>query len=152
MSTIMRRAMGQAMRREMTREMSRAMSRIMPRAILLCLCLTVLLTSLALAQRPVNPRLLAARWPAQWIAAPTTPPFDYGVYHFRKTLELPAAPGRFLIHISADNRYRLFVNGRFVAAGPPQSDLRNWRFNTIDLGPYLKAGRNVLRSEEHTSE
>ena len=122
--------------------MSRVIGRVMPKAILLCL--PVVLTSLALAQSPVNQHLLAARWPAQWIAAPATPPFDYGVYHFRKTLELPAAPGRFLVHVSADNRYRLFVNGRFVAAGPPQSDLWNWRFNTIDLGPYLKAGRNVL--------
>jgi hypothetical protein len=92
----------------------------------------------------VNPRLLAARWPAQWIAAPGTPPFDYGVYHFRKSLDLPEAPGHFVVHVSADNRYRLFVNGQSVAAGPPQSDLRNWRFNTVDLGPYLKAGRNVL--------
>jgi len=108
------------------------------------LCLTVLLTSPAFAQAPVNPRLLAGRWPAQWIAAPGTPPFDYGVYHFRKSFELPEVPGRFLVHVSADNRYRLFVNGRSVAAGPPQSDLRNWRFNSIDLGPYLRAGRNVL--------
>ena len=108
------------------------------------LWLTVLLTYPALAQAPVNPRLLAASWPARWIAAPQTPPFDYGVYHFRKSLDLPDAPRRFVVHVSADNRYRLFVNGRSVAAGPPQSDLRNWRFNTIDLGPYLKAGRNVL--------
>jgi hypothetical protein len=57
---------------------------------------------------------------------------------------LPEAPGHFVVHVSADNRYRLFVNGQSVAAGPPQSDLRNWRFNTVDLGPYLKAGRNVL--------
>jgi alpha-L-rhamnosidase len=108
------------------------------------LWLTLLLTSPALAQAPVNPRLLAQKWPAQWIAVPGAPPFDYGVYHFRKSLDLPEAPGRFLVHVSADNRYRLFVNGRSVAAGPPQSDLRNWRFNSIDLGPYLRAGRNVL--------
>ena len=108
------------------------------------LWLTAVLISPALAQAPVNPRLLAARWPAQWIAAPGTPPFDYGVYHFRKSFDLGDVPGHFVVHVSADNRYRLFVNGRSVAAGPPQSDLRNWRFNTIDLGPYLKAGRNVL--------
>jgi hypothetical protein len=108
------------------------------------LLLTALLASLAFAHDALSPRLLSERWAAQWIAAPGTPPFDYGVYHFRKTLELPGAPGRFLVHVSADNRYRLFVNGRFVAAGPPQSDLRNWHFNTINLGPYLRAGRNVL--------
>jgi hypothetical protein len=108
------------------------------------LWLPIFLISSALAQAPVNPRLLAARWPAQWIAAPQTPPFDYGVYHFRKSFDLREAPGHFVVYVSADNRYRLFVNGRPVAAGPPQSDLRNWRFNSIDLGLYLKAGQNVL--------
>ena len=88
MSTTMRKAMGQAM----TQAMSRVIGRVMPKAILLCL--PVVLTSLALAQSPVNPRLLAARWPAQWIAAPATPPFEYGVYHFRKSFELPEVPGQ----------------------------------------------------------
>jgi alpha-L-rhamnosidase len=99
---------------------------------------------LAAAQPPVNPVLLKERWPASWIAAAGTPPFDYGVYHFRKTFDLPSRPASFRIHVSADNRYRLFVNGQFVAAGPAQNDLRNWRFETVDLAPYLKPGRNVL--------
>jgi hypothetical protein len=53
-------------------------------------------------------------------------------------------PASFVVPVSADNRYRLFVNGHFVAAGPAQSDLRNWRFETIDLAPHLKAPPNVL--------
>ena len=93
---------------------------------------------------PVNQRLLSANWPAQWIAAPGAPPFDYGVYHFRRSFDLAERPAQFVVHISADNRYRLFVNGQFAAAGPAQSDLRNWRFETVNLSPLLKPGRNVI--------
>jgi alpha-L-rhamnosidase len=92
----------------------------------------------------VNPALRTQRWPAFWIAHAGASPFAYGVYHFRKSFDLPSKPATFVVHISADNRYRLFVNGEFAAAGPAQSDLRNWRFESVDLSPHLKAGRNVL--------
>jgi hypothetical protein len=92
----------------------------------------------------VNPALLERPWPAYWIAHPTASPTDFGVYHFRKAFTLAARPEHFIVHISADNRYRLFANGRSVSTGPAQSDLLNWRFETVDLAPYLQAGNNVL--------
>jgi hypothetical protein len=33
------------------------------------------------------------------------------VYHFRRTFELQARPSFFVIHVTGDNRYQLFVNG-----------------------------------------
>jgi len=95
-------------------------------------------------QTRIDPLLLSERWPASWIAPAGAAPFEYGVYHFRRTFELAQRPATFVVHVSADNRYRLFVNGEFVAAGPAQSDLRNWRFETIDLAPHLKAGPNLV--------
>jgi hypothetical protein len=94
--------------------------------------------------RTVNPDLLAKTWPARWIAAPGAQPFSYGVYHFRKTFDLPAAPSRFIVHVTGDNRYQLFVNGTRVVWGPARGDLNHWRFETMDLAPHLKAGRNAL--------
>ena len=70
--------------------------------------------------------------------------FDYGVYHFRKTLHLPEKPAHFVVHVSADNRYELFVNGRRVSTGPARGDLFHWRYETLDLAPYLASGRTVL--------
>jgi hypothetical protein len=81
---------------------------------------------------------------ARWIAHPTAPGEEYGVFHFRRTLELAAAPERFVVHVSADNRYRFFVNGRQVSSGPQRADLMNWRYETVDLAPHLRPGRNVL--------
>ena len=59
------------------------------------------------------PALLSATtWNARWIAPPDRSPYDYGVYHFRRAFDLSAKPSSFVVHVSADNRYQLFVNGR----------------------------------------
>jgi hypothetical protein len=88
--------------------------------------------------------LLTKRWPAQWITAHGADPFGFGVYHFRRTLDLDARPQRFVVHVTADNRYQLWVNGSRVVWGPARGDLNHWRYETIDLAPHLRAGRNVL--------
>ena len=83
-------------------------------------------------------------WTAKWIAAPDIPGTSAGVFHFRKTLHLDSKPARFVVRVSADNRYRLFVNGTSVAVGPARGDLLHWRYETVDLAPFLKAGDNVV--------
>ena len=97
-----------------------------------------------LLQTGIAPRILDNYWKARWLVCPGESPTQYGVYHFRKTFELAEIPGSFVVHVSADNRYRLFVNGTPVCSGPARSDLMNWNFETIDLSPYLKKGKNVL--------
>lgn len=91
-----------------------------------------------------NPALLAQRWPARWIAPPGVPLSEYGVYLFRKTFSLPARPEKFVVHLSADNRYRLFVNGAPVGDGPQRGDVMRWHYDSVDLAPYLRSGDNVL--------
>ena len=88
--------------------------------------------------------LLTRAWSASWITHPEGPQKEFGVFHFRKTLMLDSAPQRFVIHVSGDNRYELFVNGERVLAGPARGDLNYWRYETLDIAPHLAAGRNVL--------
>jgi hypothetical protein len=92
----------------------------------------------------LNPELLTNLWSARWIAVPNTSPFDYGVYHFRRTFELPAKPSSFVIHVTGDNRYQLFVNGERIVWGPARGDLNHWRFETVEIARYLNRGKNVL--------
>jgi alpha-L-rhamnosidase len=92
----------------------------------------------------IDPARLTQPWPALWIAHPEAPGDRFGVYHFRRTLHLEERPERFVVHVSADNRYLLRVNGVEVARGPAWSDLLHWRFETVDLAPHLHAGENVL--------
>jgi alpha-L-rhamnosidase len=97
-----------------------------------------------LSSEKINPLLLNNHWKAQWIAHPTESLLDYGVFHFRKNFELKEQPKEFIINVSADNRYRLFVNGKAVCFGPARSDPEHWSFESIDIAAYLKPGNNVL--------
>ncbi len=92
----------------------------------------------------INPSLLRYYWPARWIAHPTTPGKQFGVYHFRKSIDLTTVPKTFVVHVTADNRYRFFVNGTPVCEGPARSDTQHWYYETVDLTPYLKPGKNTL--------
>jgi alpha-L-rhamnosidase len=104
------------------------------------ICLHLRLITLSAA----NPDLLTHAWSAPWISVPGAPPYDYGVYHFRRTFDLAAAPVSFLIHVTADNRYKLYVNGELVTLGPARGDLHHWRYESVDIAHSLKAGSNVL--------
>jgi hypothetical protein len=81
---------------------------------------------------------------ALWIFPPGIQGNEFGVFHFRRVFDLDAAPSRFLVHVSADNRYRLFVNGVQVSSGPQRSDLMHWRYESVDLARHLRVGRNVV--------
>lgn len=92
----------------------------------------------------INPALLETAWDASWIMHPTASNTDFGVFHFRRTLDLDAPPESFIIHVSGDTRYRLFVNGTSVAKGPAVGDNHNWRFETVDVAEHLIPGQNVV--------
>lgn len=110
---------------------------------------TLIFTSLSLilVAQEINPALLTRGWSASWITCPDIPQREYGVYHFRKTFSLDMKPEKFIVHVSADNRYRLFVNGKDICNGPARGDLYNWYFETIDLAPYLQKGNNTLAAQ-----
>ena len=95
-------------------------------------------------QSEINPDLFQGRWQARWISLPDEPANVYGVYHFRKSFELNEAPDKFVVHVSADNRYKLYVNGHFASLGPARGDIYNWNFETTDIAPFLKKGKNTL--------
>jgi hypothetical protein len=87
---------------------------------------------------------LSRKWEAQWITSPTSHLKAYEVYHFRRSFRLADVPAAFVVHLSADSRYKLFVNGELVGLGPARSDLAHWNFDTYDLAPFLRRGDNVL--------
>jgi alpha-L-rhamnosidase len=102
----------------------------------------VLLSFATAAQ--VDSTILSQRWQAFWITVPDEPEDGYGVYNFRKTFSLEEQPASFVIHVSADNRYKLFVNGKIASLGPARGDLFHWNFETVDIAPFLHQGANVV--------
>jgi hypothetical protein len=94
--------------------------------------------------QPAEGHIRKASWNAQWIALPGDLGTGYGVYYFRKNINLAHQPASFYVHISADNRYKLFVNGILVSLGPARGDTYYWNYETVDLAPYLSAGKNMV--------
>lgn len=88
--------------------------------------------------------LLTKKWDAYWIGVPGAPAEKYGVYYFRKSLYLPDKHSSFVIHVSADNRYKLFINGQLASLGPARGDVFHWNYETLDIAKYLRAGDNVI--------
>ncbi len=83
-----------------------------------------------------------------WITHPSTAGAEAGktpvALEFRREVTLKAAPKSAIVRVSADNRFVLLVNGRRVGQGPARGDLKHWRYQRLDLAPYLKPGANVI--------
>ncbi len=79
-------------------------------------------------------------WPCHWIhhAAPPPAPF---VGAFRRVFSMPRA-ATVRLHISADERYQLWLDGEAFGRGPERGDGENWAFETYDLS--LEAGEHCL--------
>lgn len=83
-------------------------------------------------------------WKAQWITAADAPQRDEVVLHFRKVIDCSTPPQHFYVDVSADNQFLFHANQQRVGNGPSRGDLGHWRYETYDLGPFLRAGKNVL--------
>ena len=82
------------------------------------------------------------RWRAKWIWARGEGNVSNSYYYFRKTFRIEGPPQRFRLYIAADTRYQLFLNGRFVGRGAPQSQPFLQYYDEHDVDSYLKAGLN----------
>lgn len=98
-------------------------------------------------ERCIHSSLLEGEWPAQWITNAAPASGGLRVCLFRKRIQVPAVSEHFYVHVSADNRYKFYVNGTLVSLGPARSDVENWNFATLDLAPYINKGNNTLAVE-----
>src|SRR5262245_55811189 len=75
-------------------------------------------------------------WPATWVICPEAgPPPFVTAYRLRLSLKKPI---RARIHVTADERYDLYVDGARVGRGPERGDVQNWFYDSYDLS--LRAG------------
>lgn len=85
-------------------------------------------------------------WSAQWVSPRRSPQEDVGAFVFRRFLDLSVVPSRLIVKVTADQRFRLYVNGRLAAHGPARSDLRHWQYDELDLAPFLTPGENLIHA------
>jgi hypothetical protein len=63
---------------------------------------------------------------------------------FRRSLDLAEAPEKAALNLYADSRYALYVNEQYVGFGPIRSYHANPFYDTYDLAPLLKKGKNII--------
>lgn len=63
---------------------------------------------------------------------------------FRKEINIAGIPIGGKIRISADSRYKLYINEELVEVGPCKGDRQVWYMDEINILSYLKNGKNVL--------
>lgn len=81
------------------------------------------------------------------------PERDDGVnrwFLFRCAAELAEAAEAAAFDITVDGRYVLFVNGAQVGRGPVRCSPTAQRYDSYDLAPFLRPGRNVVAVLVHT--
>ena len=66
---------------------------------------------------------------------------------FRKEIRISDAASKRPVRISADGRYKLYVNGALVCFGPCKGDDKRRYADEPDLRPFLQTGQNVLAVE-----
>ncbi len=85
--------------------------------------------------------------PARWIWLPCERTLANTFVLFRREIEVASEVTSARGFVSADSRYRLFVNGRRVQWGPAPCDPRSYEADPVDLTRWLVPGRNVIGAE-----
>ena len=75
--------------------------------------------------------------PAIWLSPVKEKHTSYGVFLFRNQFNLSSVPQALNIGVSADNRYKLYVNGVLIGNGPARGDLGNWYYETYNIQAHL---------------
>ena len=62
---------------------------------------------------------------------------------FRRKAVLPKAK-KATLRITADDYYKLYINGQFITQGPAASYPHAYFYNELDITPYLAEGENIF--------
>ncbi|CVL02488.1 related to rhamnosidase B [Fusarium mangiferae] len=83
-------------------------------------------------------------WHPHWTEKPESSSAGEFVY-FRKSIYLRDIPqGPVEITITADTRYKLYINKSVVHTGPVKGDDQTWFYDVLDIQQFLVAGHNHI--------
>jgi alpha-L-rhamnosidase len=83
-------------------------------------------------------------WPG-WI-----PAGSQAYVAFRQNFTLQSRPSQVAVHVFADSRYMLWINGEYVLRGPCRFNPKRPEYDTVDITSYASAGENSVVVLVHT--
>lgn len=87
---------------------------------------------------------ISRKWNAKWIWATGAGKVQNAYYYFRKCFTLDDRPEGYRLYITADTRYHLSINGKFVGRGAPQSQPFFQYYDERHIDDELSAGENCI--------
>ena len=90
------------------------------------------------------------KWQAEWIWERIGGPFfqpgslKNTFTYFRKTFDYQGGVKKAVAQISADSRYKLYVNGHYLGRGPARFDPTWPYYDEFDIASVLRPGKNVI--------
>jgi alpha-L-rhamnosidase len=108
--------------------------------------LAQLLAILANASDPIGTLLQQSFiWP-DWIPDPLN---AQAYIAFRQNFTVSVAPSSALLHLFADSRYMLWINGAYVLRGPCRFNPKRPEYDTVDVTGLIVSGSNSLVALAH---
>ena len=67
--------------------------------------------------------------------------------YFRKIVKADSIPANGILKLTADSRYKLYINGNFIQEGPCKANQGNWYYDECRLSDFLREGENCIAVE-----
>lgn len=84
------------------------------------------------------------KWNANWIHAGLTGTGVYYAWFFRK-VELKDGVCSAQLYVTADKKYKLFIDDRYIGRGPLPSNTDYWSYDSYEVKEHLSEGTHTLR-------
>ncbi len=88
------------------------------------------------------PWLLSVQWPCSWIGCDVNQSAPF-VTAYKKEFTI-GKYSKIRVHVSADERYELYLDGTMIGRGSERGDRNNWYFETYELE--LQPGKHTIVS------
>lgn len=71
--------------------------------------------------------------------------------HFRKDFNLGSVEEKSMLYITADQGYKLWINGKYITRGPARGYQAHWPYDEVEVSEFLKVGKNYIAVEVYNS-
>jgi Glycogen debranching enzyme len=84
---------------------------------------------------------------SKWIGCEQNNVTDSMLLYFRRKFHVGVENAALQIKVSADSRYKLYVNENLVSIGPCKGNENTWYYEMADVSKYLVLGENIISAE-----